>query len=286
MAIKQKYNRGFTLIELMVVILIIAILATLATVAGSAAIRSAKQTRIKLELDNMAGQIDQYKADYGSYPPHTTPLLRQHLQQKFSRALPGDLQTLPDNLTPAEVLWVCLRGWTNDPQRPVDFFNPSARRTKTFGFEEGRLRQMRIWPHNQQKMTPLGNGWPSQVAVYSYTPQVGKASDQAAPYVYFDCSRSYTGAQFIANFEDNPPWTFDDKHGVAFPYMKGTNVVNAGKYQLVAAGLDDHFGLFTFGDPTQDVNARKLYPDGVRYTPEDNDNLVNFSGNNLEDSKP
>src|SRR5262245_7751446 len=133
MANKGKHNRGFTLIELMVVILIIAILATLATMAGSAAIRSAKQTHIKLELDNMAGQIDQYKADYGSYPPLTTPLLKSHLQQKFPRALARDLNTLPNNLKPEEVLWVCLRGWTNDPQRPVDFFNPAARRTKTFG---------------------------------------------------------------------------------------------------------------------------------------------------------
>ncbi len=68
----RNRKRGFTLIELMVVILIIAILATLATMAGSAAIRAAKQARIKTELDNIAGQIEVYKSEYGSYPPNTT----------------------------------------------------------------------------------------------------------------------------------------------------------------------------------------------------------------------
>jgi prepilin-type N-terminal cleavage/methylation domain-containing protein len=297
MAITRKYNRGFTLIELMVVILIIAILATLATVAGSAAIRSAKQTAIKLELDNMAGQLDQYKADYGSYPPLSTARLKTHLQQKFPRALARDLNTLPDNLRPEEILWVCLRGWTNDPQRPVDFFNPAARRTKTFGFEEGRLRQMRTWSHNQQTMTPRANSWPSEVAVYSYVPKVGKAADQTAPYVYYDCSRNYEPIELIRDFSG-------EGHGKVFPYFKaqsngGTitdlSRVNFPKYQIIAAGLDDHFGLIN-GDettppkigPLPQVGDVKIYPEGINYDLEgaDNDNLVNFSGSNLEDAKP
>ncbi len=49
---------------------------------------------------------------------------------------------------------------------------------------------MRSWTHNQQTMTPLANGWPSQMPVYSYVPQIGKGPLETAPYVYFDCSRT------------------------------------------------------------------------------------------------
>ncbi len=300
----RNQKRGFTLIELMVVILIIAILATLATMAGSSAIRAAKQARIKTELDNIAGQIEVYKSEYGSYPPNTTVRLRQHLQQKFPRAKSQDLLTLPNDLTPAEVLWVCLRGWTADPQRPVDFFNPSAKRNKPFGFEEGRLRLMRSWTHNRQTMTPLANGWPSEMPVYSYVPQIGKGPLETAPYVYFDCSR--TGYANTSLWLDGAL-----EYGAAFPYFSdaqtGANYItnpaacntaipaNKGKFQLLSAGLDNHYGSYPMHDqgppPAQNtlpttLNELKQYPDGLRYDTEDYDNLVNFSGSNLEDSKP
>jgi prepilin-type N-terminal cleavage/methylation domain-containing protein len=295
MANTRKHTRGFTLIELMVVILIIAILATLATMAGSAAIRSAKQTRIKLELDNLAGALDSYKAKYGSYPPLTTAKLRDHLQQKFPRANSTDLNTLPPNLQPYEILWLCLRGWTNDPKRPVDFFNAGAKRDRFFEFVEAQLRESRT--HQVQ-------GGPVAI-VYMYVPNLGKDKNEAAPFVYFDCSRPYPLASLACDFtyNQNGPWNKNDEHGAVLPYFTGVRTAptrpnyvtdtddlktaipaNEQKFQLVAAGLDDHYGLFA-AVPAAPTDL-KQYPDGVRYTSEDNDNLVNFSGSNLGDSKP
>src|ERR1700677_2154910 len=60
---------GFTLTEILVVIVIIAILAALITPALSAVLWSARQTKIKVEVDQLASAIEAYKAKYGSYPP-------------------------------------------------------------------------------------------------------------------------------------------------------------------------------------------------------------------------
>ena len=293
----RKLNRGFTLIELMVVILIIAILATLATMAGSSAIRAAKQARVKTELDMMAGTLDAYKAKYGSYPPLTTPKLKEHLQQKFPRIQTSDLNTVPTNLQPYEILWLCLRGWSNDPQRPVSFFNASVKRDQFFEFKDTQLRESRLFPEQGTV----------QALVYMYVPNLGKDKNETAPYSYFDCSRPnvYNVAQLACDFtyNANGPWKHADEHGAVMPYftaplrpnprpnilndnndLKTAVPANEAKFQLIAPGLDDHYGSFT-AVPTMPTDL-KQYPDGVRYSPEDNDNLVNFSASNLEDAKP
>jgi prepilin-type N-terminal cleavage/methylation domain-containing protein len=116
-------RRGFTLIELLVVVVIIAVLAALISAAVTGAIVRAKEARITMELDNLAQAMELYKSKYGSYPPNSPVQLKQHIQEKFPRALAADLNTLPTIMDAAEVLWFCLRGYTSDPQRPVDFFN-------------------------------------------------------------------------------------------------------------------------------------------------------------------
>ena len=70
-------RRGFTLTELLVVIAILAILASLTAVGVMRALDTAKQTRIKVEVDNLDAAFKAYKEKYGSYPPcdlsFTTP---------------------------------------------------------------------------------------------------------------------------------------------------------------------------------------------------------------------
>ena len=60
---------GFTLVEMLVVIAIIGILAALITAAAAMALSSAKQTRIKVEVDSLASAMEAFKQKYGSYPP-------------------------------------------------------------------------------------------------------------------------------------------------------------------------------------------------------------------------
>lgn len=281
MSARHSTKQGFTLVELLVVIVIIGILAGLITVAVSAALGSAKRTRILTEINELATAIEQYKGEYGSYPPNTTALLKLHVRDKFPRALVEDINTIPDNLTPAETLWFCLRGYTTDPQRPVDFFNVTANRNG-FGFVQGRLVQTRLFAH-AAGMTPLAPSTQrtSPQPVYVYVPQEGKG----APYVYFDCSR-----QFDATLAYRGPNSPND---AARPYLTITNDpdpnkkvkrANEGKFQIISAGLDGLYGN-EIANPT-DVNNHKIYPDGINYTEGDKDNLVNFTTRTLEDDKP
>ena len=66
--------RGFTLVELLVVITIIAILASLLVVAATAAMNRARFARIKLEVDSIHQGMETYKNDVsgGDYPPNAT----------------------------------------------------------------------------------------------------------------------------------------------------------------------------------------------------------------------
>ena len=66
---RHATRRGFTLTELLVVISIIAILVAMTSLAVVRALGHAKQTRIKVELDQLDMALKAYKQEYGAYPP-------------------------------------------------------------------------------------------------------------------------------------------------------------------------------------------------------------------------
>jgi general secretion pathway protein G len=60
--------RGFTLIEILVVIVVIAILATLVAPNVFQHVGTAKSTTAKSQIEMMASALDAYRLDTGSYP--------------------------------------------------------------------------------------------------------------------------------------------------------------------------------------------------------------------------
>lgn len=61
-------RRGFTLVELLIVIVVIAILATIALVAYNGISNRAYSNRSTSELSSLARAVKLYKADHGEYP--------------------------------------------------------------------------------------------------------------------------------------------------------------------------------------------------------------------------
>lgn len=62
------YKRGFTVVELLIVIVVIAILASFVIVSYNGTQSQAREARIRTDLGKMRELVDAYKAEKGTYP--------------------------------------------------------------------------------------------------------------------------------------------------------------------------------------------------------------------------
>jgi general secretion pathway protein G len=79
-------GRGFTLIEILIVITIIGILVTLAQPSYNRAVTSAKEAALKENLFILRDRIDQYYADNAKYPGS----LNELVEKPYLRSIPKD----------------------------------------------------------------------------------------------------------------------------------------------------------------------------------------------------
>ena len=91
-------SRGFTLIELIVVMAIIALLLTIAVPRYWHSTDKAKEAVLKQDLAQMRVAIDQYHADRGKYPDRLDDLV----ERKYLRAIPRD------PLTQSDTTWIVV----------------------------------------------------------------------------------------------------------------------------------------------------------------------------------
>jgi general secretion pathway protein G len=79
-------RRGFTLIELIVVMAIVALLASIAAPRYMRSVDVARENALRSTLATLRDAIDQYAADRGHYPQ----ALDELVQQRYLRQLPQD----------------------------------------------------------------------------------------------------------------------------------------------------------------------------------------------------
>jgi general secretion pathway protein G len=78
--------KGFTLVELMIVVSIIGILATLAVPSYQSSLIKARETVLRQDLFTMRELLDHHRADHGKYPPSLDGLVTAG----YLRAIPKD----------------------------------------------------------------------------------------------------------------------------------------------------------------------------------------------------
>lgn len=101
-----KSSRGFTLLELLVVMAIIATLLTIAVPRYFKSLERSKETVLRQDLSTLREQIDRYAGDKGHYPETLQTLVADHY-----------LRTIPvDPFTGDTEHWVAVA--SDEPENP------------------------------------------------------------------------------------------------------------------------------------------------------------------------
>ena len=293
----HEARRGFTLVELLMVILIIGMLMGLLLPAINAARVRATEARIKVVMDELVTGMAKAKTAYSGYPPNrywATAEKARFIRRAFPEITDGNLNVglnIVNGLDEAEALvfWLggfwdgnTMVGFSADPREPFKvppFDLKSQQRTKPHAsFSETQLD----WAGGTELNVPGQNV--QQFPKY-FPP--GKVPANSAPYVYFSARPQGTNKQRYLNTSGNVP-NYNhggSSSGRATPYYLtrdgSTDVgfINPDSFQIVQAGIDNDYGA---GGP----NIVKMYPYGLNYGSGDDDNIVSFSEQNLGDARP
>jgi len=83
---KWRNARGFTLMELLIVITLIVVLAGIALASHATSVRRAKEAVLKENIFRLNDSLDQYYADKGTWPPDLATLVTEN----YLRQIPKD----------------------------------------------------------------------------------------------------------------------------------------------------------------------------------------------------
>ena len=262
--------RGFTLVELLVVITIIGVLASLAAGGAWYAMVVVRNGMTKAQLSQMDLALEAYKGEFNEYPPmlNDEKAVMRHVNSRWKRA----------NLTYADILNAAKVSGSDDFVL-TNTQMVAASLTFWLGGRYDSSKESFVG-FSADLENPLKLGGQRTEPLFDFSKNVREVRDEDAdestkfavvlsfaidnkPVVYFRSTATgdYDPAFCFCGWTD-----FDD----AVPYMKSATVWHgAKKYQLIHPGRDGNFGK---GFGTRIANASET---GLTY--EDYDNIVNFT---------
>lgn len=97
-------SRGFTLVELLLVLFVVALLASLVAPVVTGTIQRARESSLKQDLHVMRKALDDFYADTGRYPES----LKQLVEKRYLRRIPVD------PFTENAATWIEIKGEGKD----------------------------------------------------------------------------------------------------------------------------------------------------------------------------
>ncbi|MCD0461806.1 type II secretion system protein [Roseiconus lacunae] len=243
---RKAVARGFTLVELLVVIAIIGAIAAIAIPAIGRVINAANRASQKAELTSLESGIESYYTKYGDYPPDFSNwgIVKRHYLKIFPDIAQSELNLLfrlcdtitdtdgsqmasmptntsvfdPTAMDRAEAVVWSLGGFSSDPQYPftgeggpLSILNPSGSREDPANVE---YNSNRVAPEISFEPNQLSLTTPNPAAARSYTNRFASKDDDGTnnPNDVFPVYRLKPGASPVVYF-DSRTYAIDVTNG-------------------------------------------------------------------------